>query len=584
MLLLQSHVHAKRSEDRQQLCAAIRSLKLRMRLSHRVEEVRRQGAMEVLSRYVKGIYLRTGRVFDWEAYCRKSGRRVTDEIRERMVLDKEEVELARRVRLHTSRVRREIEDEQQQMRHFSALRLQRSWRAREARLKELLPRLASRLAAERRLLLAMQRHEGQASGRGLRPTHLQIISARPCPPVGWMRSVGEVPDTMVDMDTAESFAMVVANGTAYCLPGHDGCGTIGSPEAVSLAGPFVLHHLRSLAETPKVLQVSCGLHHALLLAEGGLAFAWGLNDCGQCGVGWPRAKTPQQVVAEATCLQPWAALYSVSAEEMKTAGLLEPRKGDSLTSACISGAVLPRLKSLCCGPSSSMALDLESQLWGWGSAALGMPCLMPLNAPRPPKSRGTLRVQSSGLTACPFLLYEVAGKEPATRQELLSKLDLKELPGHVLAPTLACNINLREGAVSSAPTDTVLLCKAGRSLAVLAPTWGETGAARAESTFSSIACGQVNFAVTSRGVLYSWSSKSHVLLARSSTPTPAPVPTFVRLAACVSSVSVGSDHALALTSHGRVFAGVNWRHVPTVRDFRGAQCPSPFVYRELWQV
>ena len=79
-----------RLDQRQQLCAAIRSLKLRMRLSHRVEEVRRQGAMEVLSRYVKGIYLRTGRVFDWEAYSRKTGRRITEEIRERMLADKAE--------------------------------------------------------------------------------------------------------------------------------------------------------------------------------------------------------------------------------------------------------------------------------------------------------------------------------------------------------------------------------------------------------------------------------------------------------------------------------------------------------------
>ena len=39
----------------------------------------------------------------------------------------------------------------------------------------------------------------------------------------------------------------------------------------------------------------------------------GLNDSGQCGVGWPRPKAlEQQVVAQATCLQPWAAHYSVS--------------------------------------------------------------------------------------------------------------------------------------------------------------------------------------------------------------------------------------------------------------------------------
>jgi alpha-tubulin suppressor-like RCC1 family protein len=66
----------------------------------------------------------------------------------------------------------------------------------------------------------------------------------------------------------------------------------------------VLQHQRFLAQTPKachpfafsnfqrrsptgifslaasywkVLQISCGLHHAVLLADGGLAFAWGFG-------------------------------------------------------------------------------------------------------------------------------------------------------------------------------------------------------------------------------------------------------------------------------------------------------------------
>ena len=76
-------------------------------------------------------------------------------------------------------------------------------------------------------------------------------------------------------------------------------------------------------------------------------------------------------------------------EEMRTAGLLEPQKGgitgcacevrrmffqivsafqecfaanagDSLAFACTSGAVLPRLKTLCAGPMCSLALDTEA--------------------------------------------------------------------------------------------------------------------------------------------------------------------------------------------------------------------------------
>ena len=131
--------------------------------------------------------------------------------------------------------------------------------------------------------------------------------------------------------------------------------------------------------------------------------------------------------------------------------------------------------------------------------------------------------------------------------------------------------------------------------------------------FASIACGRVNFAVTGRGAVHSWGANQAVrfavrpglgrthhfraymscflraakhpvtclchkdlLLARSGGAPPSPVPTFSRLAAHVTSISVGavswkrsvcavppasarcvqppgSDHAVALTAHGRVF-------------------------------
>eukprot|EP00913_Durusdinium_trenchii_P007628 g7166.t2 len=165
-----------RSDNRLLLCASLRTLKIRMFFRHKVEEARKQAAMEVLSRYVKGIYLRTGRVFDWEAYSRRTGRRITDDIRRKMLDDREEVELVQRVRAHTKRVRIEIEDERQQICNMAALQLQRSWRARQARLQQLLPRLAARLGAERHLLIEMQRQEIQGSSFGgqcgLRPIHV----------------------------------------------------------------------------------------------------------------------------------------------------------------------------------------------------------------------------------------------------------------------------------------------------------------------------------------------------------------------------------------------------------------------------
>ncbi|CAL1162396.1 unnamed protein product [Cladocopium goreaui] len=584
-MLMTRGAECHRSGNRMLLCGALKTLKLRMLFSQKVEEERKKAAMEVLSRYVRGIYLRTGRVFDWEAYSRRTGRRVTDEMRVKMLADQAEVDLVQRVRRHTRQIRLEIEDERRQICHMAALQLQRSWRARQARLQQLLPRLAARLAAERRMLVEMQRQEGQQcstfSSGCLRPIHAQLMTARPQPPHGWLTCMAEVQESIADVAAADSFALVLGqSGAVYCLPSHGGCDFIGSPEVLELAGPFVLQHQRFLAQTPKVLQISCGLHHAVLLADGGLAFAWGLNDSGQCGVGWPRPKAlEQQVVAQATCLQPWAAHYSATTEEMRLAGLLEPQRGDSLASACTSGAVLPRLTSLCAGPRITLALDAEAQLWAWGSSSgVGLPCYMPQTAPRAPPSRGTLRATAGGrkvLTACPFLFFQLiknsksdtaaakaelstdgvaAGKpRPRMDDQLLSDLDLQEVAGNVLVPTLVCNVTLLEGnALSSAQTDTVLLHKGAQPQAILSPAWG-AGGARSESGFASIACGHANFAVTNRGVVHSWAGSQDLLLARSGGGLPAPVPTFARLAACVTSISVGSDHAVALTAHGRVF-------------------------------
>ncbi|CAE7537048.1 rplX [Symbiodinium sp. KB8] len=571
------------AENQRTFCTALRTLKMRMRFCRSVDEARKRAAMEVLSRYVKGMYIRSGRVFDWEKYAKRTGRRITDDIRERMASDKAEVEWAIRVRKHVLRVRVELEDERLQVANMAALQLQRSWRARQVRLQHFMSRLALRLAAERQALLALQRSEVQAmhsmssdSVQGaLRPFHVQVMCARPYPPRDWVASLSEAPEPVVDVDAADSFAILAGrSGTAYCLPSHANAELIGSPEPLKLKGPFVLQHHRLLAASPSVVQVSCGAHHALLMTGDGLCFAWGKNDCGQCGIGWPRPEQlEQRVVAEATCLQPWAATHGVATSEMRSAGLLEPQRGESLTAACASGAVLPRLRSVSAGPQTNLALDCDGQAWAWGSrTGLGLNPWMPLAQPRAAPSKGTVRPGADGSrhpTACPFLLFQVikateTGASRSSKSVELQELDLKELPGNVLVPTLLCNLTPLEGegsarSVSSALPEAVILhSKGGKPQAILTPAAGAgagAGGGRSENFFvSAVDTEHASFAVTARGVAYSWAAQGGDILGRSgASNAPAAIPTFVQLSICVTCISAAVDHALALTAHGRVF-------------------------------
>ena len=333
----------------------------------------------------------------------------------------------------------------------------------------------------------------------------------------------------------------------------------------------------------------------------GLAFAWGKNDHGQCGIGWPRPEQiEQRVVAQATCLQPWAATHGAATAEMRSAGLLEPQRGESLTAACNAGAVLPRLQSVSAGPESNLALDCDGQAWAWGSKThLGLACWIPLAQPHAAPSKGTVRpgADSRHPTACPFLLFQVikgtkgsaegsakSAKSSPDSRSLLQELDLKELPGNVLVPTLLCNLTPLQSDSSSAsvssalPEAVILHSTTGRPQAILAPAAGTAGG-RSESLFVAAVAGQrASFAVTARGVAYSWASdgQEDILLGRSAANTaPAAIPTFLQLSICVACISAGADHALALTAHGRVFTwGILEAAVGTER-FQQRSFPQP---------
>lgn len=64
---------------------------------------------------------------------------------------------------------------------------------------------------------------------------------------------------------------MIAGSAASASPGSDPEGGGESSEACRSFSKLLL------LDVCEVQQISCGLHHAVLLAEGGLAFAWGVG-------------------------------------------------------------------------------------------------------------------------------------------------------------------------------------------------------------------------------------------------------------------------------------------------------------------
>eukprot|EP00930_Biecheleria_cincta_P039146 TRINITY_DN26931_c0_g2_i2.p1 TRINITY_DN26931_c0_g2~~TRINITY_DN26931_c0_g2_i2.p1 ORF type:complete len:1346 (+),score=218.60 TRINITY_DN26931_c0_g2_i2:186-4223(+) len=620
------------------ILSVVRTLQWRALMDWEVQEARRKEATAIISCYVQGIKVRRGFHSDM---INESGSVSIQESRRILAL-KGDLHVVDTVRTHVRRLRLEMEDERRQDLHLAAVRTQRSWRGRQTRLHKLLPRAAERLAAERRDLCELKNAESlslasiDASpvGHGFKPIYVEVLKARPKPAQGWMAALAHMHEPAADLDLADSFAMVAGtSGDVYCLPSQAGTKLVGEPDILNFVGPMILGHRRLLVKRPIVVNISCGEHHAIMLSADGLAFAWGLNDSGQCGIGWPHSEAgepPEKVVAQATCIQPWAAadthLSTAAHGFWPGPAISEPKKG--LILAC--GAVPPRLQRISCGPRHSAAVDIEGSLWLWGcKEAFGLTCLAPLKPPRSPPSRGVSFTGQKGAVKMPihpFLLFQVmegvqrkeggvqwcrpnrqdvagpgrasllqppdTGERYVSTSEKLSQesanrsrgkratihvhrgqeksveaLALRQIEGNVLCPMLCCDITFLDAggtALSSAmPDSAVLYSEANQPEALLSPGRGTAGGGytRSEMTFVGVAAGKrANFATSNRHMVYSWGAQEDAddasILGRQLDDhdcAPAPIPAFLRLAINVTTLSLGLEHALALSSHGRVF-------------------------------
>ncbi|CAI9560252.1 unnamed protein product, partial [Staurois parvus] len=132
-------------------------------------------------------------------------------------------------------------------------------------------------------------------------------------------SYGSGPHVLVCTEDGELYAW-----------GHNGYNQLGNGNTVQGTVPV---HIGTELIPKKVVQVACGSHHSLVLSLDGEVYAWGYNNCGQIGTG---TTTNQQI----------------------------PRK---VSAQLQSKAVV----AVAAGPTCSMAITDNGQVYGWGYNGTG---------------------------------------------------------------------------------------------------------------------------------------------------------------------------------------------------------------------
>jgi hypothetical protein len=128
-----------------------------------------------------------------------------------------------------------------------------------------------------------------------------------------------------------------------------------------------------------IVQIACGAHHCLALAQQGALFAWGHNKAGQLGFKDFNPSAP-----------PSALVY-------KTPAVVEPFRGKDAAIAA---------RSCSCGPESSACVTLKGDVYVWGAISFyffedGSKYDLNENCTVPVKIRGVQNKYGSPPTFCP---------------------------------------------------------------------------------------------------------------------------------------------------------------------------------------
>lgn len=117
-------------------------------------------------------------------------------------------------------------------------------------------------------------------------------------------------------------------------------------------------------EDTRVVQISCGLRHALALTDNGMVFSWGFNDHGQLGHG------PANVFAARTSGQSYHKFYDeLSGREFEY--LISPTKLLYFQGCETQQAEPIPIERVVCGDYYSIALSQDGDVFTWGEASEG---------------------------------------------------------------------------------------------------------------------------------------------------------------------------------------------------------------------
>ncbi|XP_068123256.1 RCC1 and BTB domain-containing protein 1 isoform X2 [Hyperolius riggenbachi] len=146
------------------------------------------------------------------------------------------------------------------------------------------------------------------------PKRLDVLSGKKVTGI----SYGSGPHVLVCTEDGELYAW-----------GHNGYNQLGNGNTMQGTVPI---QIGGDLLSKKVVQVACGSHHSLALSWEGEVFAWGYNNCGQIGMGTTTNQpVPRRVSAQMQC----------------------------------------KAVAIAAGPTSSMAITENGQLYGWGYNGTG---------------------------------------------------------------------------------------------------------------------------------------------------------------------------------------------------------------------
>jgi len=350
---------------------------------------------------------------------------------------------------------------------------------------------------------------------------------------------------------------------------------------------------------PNIIAVACGDRHALALSDQGVVWAWGWNERGQCGVG---RHLPLECYLKMTCLQQWARKPNPASVQVKTSGGDLPRCTAIACGARHSGVVdaegamwmwgehqgvgLYRVRSMNLGQSPAILLFkfsrsgkdqikpiedpnqkpqltqfqqyLEEQIAQFGTGMSdGQMMDESLQDSFGPVEQ---QLEEHFQTTSKVLLLNTSDNRIGSLRRMLTDAQkyacIREASGDMLAPARCCNLvmchNTEAARLRAAGTPVIDSFVSGWCCPVFAAP------ARGVRFVSISFGGETNCALTEKGYLYTWGKSTKGMLGRKvdvpgKPAFPVRVPLFPQLAISIISVSVGVEHVVALTSHGRVF-------------------------------